>query len=276
MEVVVVDDGSTDGTREYLEHLDDERVHSIFQEHKGGQHARNRGLSEAQGEYVKFLDDDDWLAEGGIQEEVDVLESTGADLGFGYYKRIDENGTVFCTEEQAVPDDLIAKLFTGARFTIPLNVTYRHVFVKGLRWEPSLPCGQDYAFLLEAALQDPHFVPTNTLTGYKREHNEGSVSLSASQKAHPPLIYTRMLRKAAERLLSFGSLTECRREAICEGLWKWGHAISACSWEEFEKVHSVLQEISYEYQPSRPNHLLNVLDNIAGPKATERLLRIFR
>ncbi|HJR12331.1 MAG TPA: glycosyltransferase family 2 protein [Rhodanobacteraceae bacterium] len=64
-ELVVVDDGSTDGTRDYLEAIEDPRVRSIWLEHRGDlTSARSEGLRHVRGEWVAFLDSDDlWLPE---------------------------------------------------------------------------------------------------------------------------------------------------------------------------------------------------------------------
>jgi glycosyltransferase involved in cell wall biosynthesis len=65
-EVLIVDDGSTDNTVEFISQAygDDSRVRLIRQENRGVAAARNRGLKEAVGEFIAYLDHDDiWLPE---------------------------------------------------------------------------------------------------------------------------------------------------------------------------------------------------------------------
>lgn len=75
-EVIVVDDGSTDGTAALLERYPDVKV--IHQENRGMSTARNRGLDEARGEYILFVDSDDLLTDGAL--ETLVAELTGEDI----------------------------------------------------------------------------------------------------------------------------------------------------------------------------------------------------
>ena len=63
-EVIVVDDGSKDNSAAIVAQFTDTRIHLIRQENGGVSAARNRGIEEAQGKYVAFLDADDvWLTD---------------------------------------------------------------------------------------------------------------------------------------------------------------------------------------------------------------------
>ena len=75
-EVIVVDDGSTDGTAALLQRYPDVKV--IHQANRGMSTARNRGLDEARGEYILFVDSDDLLTDDAI--ETLVAELSGEDI----------------------------------------------------------------------------------------------------------------------------------------------------------------------------------------------------
>lgn len=72
-ELIVVDDGSTDDTRVRIETLADPRVRYVRQTHAGVTSARNRGLTEARGHWVTFLDSDDEARPGWLTAFAEAL-----------------------------------------------------------------------------------------------------------------------------------------------------------------------------------------------------------
>jgi len=83
LEALVVDDGSTDGTSAFLENLSDDRVRHLRNENGTGVAlARNRGIAEARGDWIAFLDDDDLWAPAKLRSQLTACQAT--DAAFAY------------------------------------------------------------------------------------------------------------------------------------------------------------------------------------------------
>ena len=82
LELICVDDGSTDGSLEILQAYEkkDNRVTVLTQHNQGAGAARNKGLQIAKGEYLSFLDADDFFAPGMLEEAYRKCKSVSADV----------------------------------------------------------------------------------------------------------------------------------------------------------------------------------------------------
>ena len=92
-EVLLVDDGSSDGSPALCENYadSDQRIRVLHQSNNGPSSARNRGLNHARGQYVYFADSDDVLNPKLLETMLRCLESTHTQLAFLRYRLIDEN-----------------------------------------------------------------------------------------------------------------------------------------------------------------------------------------
>ena len=85
IEIIVVDDGSTDNSAETIKQFSDSRIRYIYQSNQGAAAARNHGVSLAQGAFLAFLDADDLWSKGKLSSQLKVMtEHDDADMVFGH------------------------------------------------------------------------------------------------------------------------------------------------------------------------------------------------
>ncbi|MBT8342131.1 MAG: glycosyltransferase [Desulfatitalea sp.] len=96
IELILVDDGSTDRSRERCDTfaLADQRIKVLSQQNKGPACARNTGVRHASGEFICFLDADDYLDHRALEKLVSAYERTGADLMMSNFRKLENNGEI--------------------------------------------------------------------------------------------------------------------------------------------------------------------------------------
>ena len=199
MEVVCVDDGSADRSRDILQTIKrlDFRVKLIEQPNQGPGVARNSGLKEARGDYVIFLDSDDRLYSGvNLKELLERMRTDKLDILICGSNRIDRNGLIlgkFCLNETLIPSEAVfgpevlgANLY---RLTPqnPWSKVYRREFLLGNQLTfPSLKRSEDFAFVqLAYALAERLGVMKSPLV----DHRIGVPTSCESTKDETPLIF---------------------------------------------------------------------------------------
>ncbi len=154
IEIIVVDDCSEDGTREWAQR---EREFTYIyipkNESKGGNYARNQGIINSQGEYIAFLDDDDTWDNTKIEKQVKLIESN-VKLGFVYcgYNICYEDGKMV----EIIPDpqyrgDVSKKVLTYIICTTSSLLVRRDVLEKVGLFDEELKFWQETELIIRMA-----------------------------------------------------------------------------------------------------------------------------
>lgn len=189
-EIIILDDGSKDGSSEYIHllygELEDTILKVVTKENEGVAKTRNKGIQMAQGEYVSFVDQDDYLLPTYYEEYMKKVEETNAEIVVGGYQRISDDGKVSRVEK--LDDSEWAKMVVAA----PWAHVYKTDFIRTNRIEfLSTGLGEDIYFNMLAYSYAEHVVTIPSIS-YMWVDNPISVSNSkqnvVSEKRSPLLL----------------------------------------------------------------------------------------
>ena len=144
IEVIIVDDGSTDKTCELIEQIDDERVRLLHQSHLGACAARNNGIQNAKGEYIAFHDSDDICRPDRLKIQLEILNAKDADFVCGNVIAHERN------KEYVSPDYKSSWLRTADSLFNISTITFlsKANILKEYPFDPNMPRWQDLDMLL--------------------------------------------------------------------------------------------------------------------------------
>ena len=148
LEVIVVDDGSTDQTREVVRKMDDPRICYVYQPNAGACAARNHGAALARGKYVAFHDSDDVWHADKPNRQMEKLQETGADVVVCRMIRLGKNARATCYPKRIGEGFLSIKndLFGIGTQTI----LAKKEVVNNIDFRPELPRYQDLEWFIHA------------------------------------------------------------------------------------------------------------------------------
>ncbi|MDQ0796410.1 glycosyltransferase family 2 protein [Streptomyces sp. B1I3] len=156
MEIIAVDDGSTDGTGEYLEEFAARTavpMRVVRQENSGGpSNPRNVGLGLARGRYVFFLDADDYFGEEALERMVAMADRAGTDVVLGKTVGVDRGAPKSMWKETVERADLYS---SNIKYTLSAQKLFRRSLLVrlGMTFDEGLKTGEDALFTMEAYLR---------------------------------------------------------------------------------------------------------------------------
>lgn len=267
-EIIVVDDGSTDGTCEYLADRYGERIFYVRQDNAGVSAARNRGMALARGRYLALLDsDDEWLPEKTARQ-VAFLEAH-PDIGMVLCDvfRVNPDGSlidVFDRRLQVPTDGPALRWILRDPALAPLSVLMRReVYETVGGFDESLRTAEDLDFHLRIAARWPIGVITEPLARALRGH-DGLSALASTEDD-----YIRVMERAADAAI--GQVPDdVRRQALATAYVK---NAESCLWRERYRDSWLLARKAWALSPDGAlrRRLLRLLPS-AGRRALRSLL----
>lgn len=225
VEIIVVDDGSTDDSWSIIRSFGD-KIKAIRQENQGACHARNRGTSRASGEALMFLDADDLIAPNTISALVQVLEEEGECIAACPWNFLVWDGEKWISEDAGNPDtppneDYILGWLTDW-FVPPCGLLWhRAAYEKTGGWNDDLTANQDGDLVLRALLEGIDVVQTQNGQAYWRNYDDTEyTSKSRNDSKEDLLSRARVMETVAARLKEQGRLVPYAK-AIAQNLHQY-------------------------------------------------------
>jgi len=196
LELIVVDDGSSDHSPAVVQQLlaRDSRMCLLSQRNRGPSAARNRGLDEASGDYIAFLDADDTWAPGFLEHMTEALDRCpDAVLAYCGWQNLGLEGgrsEPFIPPDYQVPEKMY-ELLEGGRWPIHGALTQLSVIREAGGFESSLGASEDYDLWLRIATDRPIVRVPEVLAFY---HHHGADQLT-SNRAKLALCHWRAQRR---------------------------------------------------------------------------------
>ena len=175
-EVLLIDDGSSDNSLDVIQkYKKHENIKVLTQENHGVAYTRNRGIKEATGDYIMFIDNDDFIDSDYIEKHITAISKENSDIVMSGYRRINVENKVL--HEEKLRDTYWSRFIV----TAPWAKVYRRDFLLKNNIEfLSYGIGEDVYFNLLIYSFDPKITILNYI-GYNWFFNTKSVS-NTSQK----------------------------------------------------------------------------------------------
>lgn len=219
LEILLVNDGSTDNSVAVCEEfaVKDQRIKLIHKENGGVSSARNCGLQNANGEYVTFIDSDDYVDKDYVQALYDALQTDNADMSFCNFvyagKTLESSGEklpdAICIDKNS-PETVrfLSRFFRVGSYIMGScwRILYKKQLIETDTFNPRLRIGEDLLFMINALLkaekvtfvkQDLYFYRVNEescMLTYKKNYLQNQTDLYTEiQKRFETLNVSKML-----------------------------------------------------------------------------------
>ena len=271
VEVIVVDDGSSDGSWKKIQEFGS-RVIAETGPNRGGSAARNRGFVLSRGDYIQFLDADDYLLPKKIPRQVAFLEASGADVVYGDWRHehfLPDGSSQL--EEIAVSGaqaDVLSALLSGWWVAPAALLFRRHVLEKTGGWDESLAAAQDRDLFISIAMTDAKIAYQPGCYSIYRRYGHDTVSTGSRMRWLDN--HCRMLDKAAAALNAAERMKSEYRRALASSYFHLARNYFDRDRKKYRETMEKVLMLEPEFQP-RESAIYGLAKRMFGFSAAESL-----
>lgn len=193
IELIIVDDHSTDNSLEIAQKHSSDKIHIYTNPNKGGNSARNYAFQMCNGEYIKFMDADDYCTDDMIEKQMERMLADGDKdtLIFSPVKMLYPDGRLFLPPREIDKDyvpgiELLIDIWRGKGWNCPhCHLLHRELFIKSGGWNETVIKNQDGEFFARVAAKASKSLSVKSVFAIWRQTGTGvSSQLSlATQKS---------------------------------------------------------------------------------------------
>lgn len=181
IELVIVDDHSTDNSLKIAQRYSSENVHIYSNSKKGGNSARNYAFEKCNGEYIKFMDADDYCTNYMIEKQMERMLKDGDEntLIFSPVKMLYPDGHLFLPPREIDKDytpgiELLIDIWRGKGWNCPhCHLMHRNLFLKSGGWDETIIKNQDGEFFARVANSATKVLSVNYVYAVWRQTGNG-------------------------------------------------------------------------------------------------------
>lgn len=154
LELIIVDDGSTDSTEEIIRSIDDPRIRYIKLDNNAGACvARNTGIDNAKGDYIAFQDSDDQWHLDKLERQIEIMRKTGADVSFHKMSTQRLNKEEVVVTPRLSGSKYMSHEEMSSSFLISTqNIMAKREVLSEIRFDPKVRKAQDYDWAVRASI----------------------------------------------------------------------------------------------------------------------------
>ncbi|KMW69958.1 glycosyltransferase family 2 protein [Limnoraphis robusta] len=254
IEIIVIDDGSTDNSLEIIKSYGDKLIWETGK-NRGGNYARNRGFALSKGKYIQYLDADDYILPEKIEKQVYYLEETGADVVYGDWRfqyhlpkgKISLSEINICGPHEDFLEFLISGQYPWLTTIVPLF--RRAVVANSQGWDENIKSGQDRDFFISIALKNAKIFYQPGCYSIHRKY--GNITVSTSNKARWLEQNLLIMAKTEKKLADSHRLSLKYRKALARSYFTLiTYWCSYLGYSNYTQILYKVRSLDQDFEPS--------------------------